>query len=123
MKDPKRDFYGIGNRFCNGTFEARDVACVRNAGFLKKGERQRCGKNRYLLNVDRCKTLVRGGVNVRLKQESIPNLEREELEKMMSLILKKHSPSKNNKKATPKGGLVQINSSKGRESVFLNLRI
>jgi hypothetical protein len=33
MKDPKRDFYGIGSRFCNGTFEARDVACVRNAGF------------------------------------------------------------------------------------------
>jgi hypothetical protein len=71
------------------------------------------------LNVDRCKTLVRGGVNVRLKQESIPNLEREELEKMMSLILKKHSPCKNNKKATPKGGLVQINSSKGRESCSL----
>jgi hypothetical protein len=75
------------------------------------------------LNVDRCKTLVRGGVNVRLKQESTPNLRREELEKMMSLILKIHSLNKNNKKATPKGGLVQTNSSKGRESVFLNLRI
>ncbi len=86
------------------------------------GERWRCGKNRYLLNVDCCKTLVRGGVNVQLKQESIPNLRIGELEKMMFLILKKHSPNKNNKKAIPKDGLVQTNSSKGRESVFLNFK-
>jgi hypothetical protein len=30
-----------------------------------------------------------------------------------------HSPNKNNKKAIPKDGLVQTNSSKERESVFL----
>ena len=86
------------------------------------GERWRCGKNRYLLNVDRCKTLVRGGVNVRLKQESTPNLRRGELVKKIFLILKMHSLNKNNKKAIPKDGLVQTNSSKERESVFLKFK-
>ncbi|MFY8131854.1 MAG: hypothetical protein ACOVOL_01370, partial [Bacteroidia bacterium] len=64
------------------------------------------------MNVDRCKTLFRGGVNFRLKQEATPNLRKGELGKMMFLILKMHSQNKNNKKAIPKDGLVQTNSSK-----------
>ncbi len=74
------------------------------------------------MNVDRCKTPVRGGVNFRLKQEATPNLRKGEPEKMMFLILKMHSLNKNNKKAIPKDGLVQTNSSKGRERLFLKIK-
>lgn len=85
-EDSKCDFYETESRFCNGTSEAKNAVCVRNAGFWKSGEKLKYGKNWTEQHGFYGKFLVRVGVNTQPKQVANPSLEKEAPGKRRFLI-------------------------------------